>query len=592
MLTTALPVKAQGTKYYYDDPAAPTSATQTIFWDTLGPPLDLQATGGDMAAASYATYDAFVATHWTALGIASASDYFTAKLDAWTLEETDDLPVADQVGLHRIRLTPRINGLIAVDHPVTLTFFMGNLRAFEGRVLPRAATLAAAQALLASTPLDYQTVRATAKSQCTGEFRDIAAESEFVDFGRGHRYFAFGCGEIGQRCSSIAGTLLLTYSFNSLDWPQFLPSAPTAGIALADKTSPNARQWMNTNWISYNSEPQATFQTRVDRKNPAVAPCEFRTSISSNSGNESAWGWPTLRLNDNANIYNVTGNCTTAVGALDRSTAAAGGAAYRVQTAWIQLERSADIARRDLEAGLFRTFRTERNTFTSKAYTNTPGACWGNSGVYNRVAEFLCLNTDTMRNRWGTAIHEYGHYIQDELETIGDLQACLDCGCNAWVEGSADALNVSILHRIYAQVFTYTEAERDLLFRNGPGLSRSGFRASHQPYVQLSSTCGNAYAKGMIYSQILWKLINNRLCTSFVNNACVGTQTISQSVDPVPRAGRRALSAALGSATPYLQASLRQWLGGTLWLLIAGNAASITELNRVRTAFSEHGVIP
>lgn len=285
MLTTALPVTAQGTKYDYDDPAAPTSATQTIFWDTLGPPLDLQATGGDMAAASYATYDDFVTSHWTALGIASASDDFTAKLDAWTLEETDDLPVADQVGLHRIRLTPRINGLIAVDHPVTLTFFMGNLRAFEGRVLPRAATLAAAQALLASTPLDYQTVRATAKSQCAGEFRDIAAESELVDFGLGHRYFVFGCGEIGQRWSSIAGTLLLTY-------------------------------------------------------------------------------------------------------------------------------------------------------------------------------------------------------------------------------------------------------------------------------------------------------------------ACVGTQTISQSVDLAPRAGRRALSAELGSATPYLQASLRQWLGGTLWLLIEGNAASTTELNRVRTAFSEHGVIP
>jgi hypothetical protein len=98
--------------------------------------------------------------------------------------------------------------------------------------------------------------------------------------------------------------------------------------------------------------------------------------------------------------------------------------------------------------------RAVPNTFTSKVYTGVAGACSGCPGVYNRLAEFLCLDADTMRNRWSTAIHEYAHYIQDELETISDSAWCVACSCSAWIEGSADALAISILHGIYSRTFT------------------------------------------------------------------------------------------------------------------------------------------
>lgn len=175
---------------------------------------------------------------------------------------------------------------------------------------------------------------------------------------------------------------------------------------------------------------------------------------------------------------------------------------------------------------------------------------------YNWLTERICINADNQRdasgnllrpvNPWREFVHEYGHFIQD---MYGQNAGIPHRYCQFWAahEGMADAYLVNAEHYRHNPHTSANQAAGDyeqnvsFLFAQrgvGPGLVRQALdfglpaRAPHtrteDQVMQAISTCSEHgipgkslfYHHGMVISQMLWKLLNNRTCAWAVMDRC------------------------------------------------------------------------
>jgi hypothetical protein len=519
--------------------------TAAFYWDFGGPKLDTGAT--DRAGGIVAAYDAFLAANYAELGLALPGDRFPLKVER--SEPMDGLPQSSP-GFSKARLTPLLGGTLEfADGAVTVTFVGNEIISVVGRTWARSNVEPSYRDLIEAKGTDYGTARAEVVRICK-ELAEPHPNVQFISLERRLRYYRFGCDGEYVDYDAVLKRVAERFSAHSDDWLQFPPATTVRGMTDGGRL-PNAGRWI-VNLPLNDTNTKVFSGIRVDRREPAQAPCQFRLSVGSVSdGGESVFPFPNLILNGVPWAYRAIGDCNTGAGAFTNDVSTP--EAFLAQNSYVQVERMAHLARRDVPTGLFAAVpNIHRATMRMNLYTNDATECAGMAGRYFWPFERICLNAVNAGTGWFTGPHEYAHYVTDmyAMSSPGWFPSCERTSVQ---EGAADALAISLLHRWheFSPVSApFTRAELTSVFQQDPGHSRAltnwtGAGSVLLPYMTYGDCGANPnlrtpYARGMVLSQIMWKIVNAARCET--RNSCAAPVELH----PVmPDLGRKAFTAAV-----------------------------------------------
>jgi hypothetical protein len=548
-----------------------------------GPKLDPALK--DPAAAAARGYDGYLAENYRELGLVDPADRFPLEASGIVTEAGEDLPPGTVLhGVTKARLTPIVGGSLAfVEGSVTVTFVRGELTSVMGRSWPARQTEAEYGWLIeAAAALPYQEARERLRPACE-ELYEPHAGVELISLERQFRYYRFGCDDHFVDVDSLSGEVRERFPAYDDDWRQFPPTASVRGMTDGGRL-PGLGLWM------YDRAPASNLTEifsgiRVDRWEPATAPCRFRLSVHSlTDGGLSVFPFPTTVLNGSW-AYRANGDCGTAAGAFTNTTATL--PAFHAQNVHVQAERMAHIAARDEGAALFRLLPSvHQSRLRVQVATNDPGACGGNAGRYTTFNERACINTSVYREGWWTVPHEYAHYVSDMYDSYFGLLP--SCRREAVTEGIADALSLSLIHRRHDAGPPFSGDELTWTFLADPGLTRDS-QTVRQPYVSAGLLCaqGSKYVRGLVLSEIMWKLVNARRCES--RTTCAAPAVLP---DRIRFLGREAFTLTMtDSGHGSVALFAREWFQ-TLRALFRGEGALNADLDQhLLQIFAQHDVL-
>lgn len=577
------------------------------------PPLLLRANGdtGPYIAALYTEGDgpivpagadletgvrAALTTHFgqeaSRLGLVNGTDIFPLKFVGTVAEVTEELEETLH-GASRTEFTPVVgNSLVVEEGAVVVTVVGGRIVSVLGTPISRSVTEHDFSALLAAPSVAYEQARASVKALCAN-FLEPEPGVEHVSFERAVRYYIFGCDGDRVDWDSVADTEVRRGRTESEDWSQFVPVAGVRGLPLGPSVPVPGVPWI------YTSSPVAPSQVyygiRIDKLTtyPPPTPCEYKLSVGTGSdGGDSSFPFPTTVLNDAAWGYRASGSCITGDAFLSPPTLVSG---FHVQNVHVQAERMAHATRRDTASGLLRVMSGAMSHPLEIHLYMTQDECGGGGGRYAWPTERLCVDRTRYRAGWGTVPHEYGHYITDIYTNLGT--PWLNCEREAVYEGVADALNISLLHRVMSGFGSFSASQLNAIFVAEPGLSRSGSPTApsfsvQPPYVSVATTCDvpptGAYQKGFALVELMWRLVNTRACSNSQGNCAM--IPLNGRLGFLGRKSFTMSLARIGVIPINVRSFASDWKNNLRALLRQEGLLTSQVASEVNNAFAQHGI--
>jgi hypothetical protein len=522
------------------------------------------------------------------------------------LGESTDVPNGEM--LHDVAVAGAravFDGGLVEDGALSLSFVGARLTYVGGRVWSLSGLASALGSTAGAPTVAYGIAKAAASVGC-GQFYELSPGQLWINAGARLKFYRFGCGNDYLDWNAVTNQEARRSSALLEQWSQ------TSANVRAHANGSRLSLWMNASGGG-SSVQTATFPTRMDARTVSGG-CEYRLTIASGSGSSSAAPTPKTRAMVGVppfvsmGTYHYPGVRTCPVSGTSSAPFQADPVTspleFWAQTYHVQVERAALFARRDVVTGLFaslQAFDNDRLTLD----TNTGAAC-GGGGWYFPFDTRICLPGNNgganTRDAWGSALHEYGHYIHDEYEMGGPSMIR---------EGVADALSISVLHRLKGLasgnfVDQFSAAERTTLLTTDVGLNRRCLSNGTGPLASVRTTASgglvtvgvgrnevpgcNNYYSGMVLSQLMWKLINNRVCAGALTGSCSTIWTIGSEAR-LPFLARKAFTLAIAnsSADNTIQFAVN-WRANLRALLSAEGLLDATTASRVNLVFAENGL--
>lgn len=523
-------------------------------------------------------------------------------------------------------------GVRVLGRSLNAVFVDDRLRMVSGTILPRSRIGKTLDALLEKPRLAYAESLRVATADCRQfdpeiqKTAGIAGQLHF-DPESGRLLYLFYCDDQIRGVDGISGQLAFKETMGAQQWIPYPGGVDVRSVALG--TPQSAANMAGHSWIP---ERTAVYQpggiqvrsaTLVDFRYVGAGLCDFSLSVNDLwHDRHSQRPFPSTFIPERSDNVPVTerGWCNQPNVVFDDITS--------VQfDAQIAHERLSTAARHALWQPGLRLLRWNGGSDDSAVKVQVHRApadvlihlfdpCNGAPGYYMWMEHRICLwSRDRRFNAWHTPLHEYGHYIN---HVYGWHHGLLPNSCDqhAAHEGMADAHVLNFEHFKYNPLGNLSETEITGLFITGPGDGMQRCHVSGAPcvapqvndinlFVDASNvacpgvswpTVGEAYFKGMAIPQVMWKLLNNRVCVSSICTQGINIRRIAGwTGGTAPLSNRQVATAAREAFTLTMSThpgSPAQALVTLKYLIFVlhGWRFSAAEWGRVSLAFSQNGV--
>ncbi|MFC1610637.1 hypothetical protein ACFL6C_06750 [Myxococcota bacterium] len=570
-------------------------------------------------------FKAFLQTHWRAFRLDSPSDVGeleVARVLRVSPPDTEELTSsARSIPTEIVRLRQFVDHIPLMDQGVVVTFINGDIRFVDGFLVPASHVRNMFGGNLDQPTVSPSTAMEVVVARCAPvdvELHRMTGDVPTIDPVLGRFAYAFQCGDIVHLVDAVTADVYSSFS-TVLPWVKHPSGATVKSVANGSTFSGHDDQ--QNAWLpNHEYEPsQSNFPgVLVDYINYGGYWCPFRYAYGGGTYSQPPFpsvsdGWGTLW---------VWGDCSDGYPGFDETSTPY----FDYQTVYQRLNNAArhTIWQSNLKlwgwTDEVAPDYTEHYLYTYVYYSGNaclldgdpvPGR-FATGSPYNTI----CLDSGNYYyTPYYVPLHEYGHYIHHSYG-LWDNPCQINKEC-AVMEGVADTLAISFEHFRYNPLVG-SDANIDTLFRNGPGKgpchdhdqcgwacpSLDGSGGFCRVEVTDGCTYPNemycAYQMGLAISQLMWKLLTNRMC---ISADCPGSVPSIQKIEPysyyltnagVAAAGREAFTLAMAQMTSgfdtddFLSRVLdniqtRHWTCGQ-------GCFGATGRSRVLAAFAHHGV--
>ncbi|MFC1610398.1 hypothetical protein ACFL6C_05525 [Myxococcota bacterium] len=486
-------------------------------------------------------FNEFLKIHWKAFRLDSPSDVGVLEVSRVMRDNPQNTSDVAPIPTAMMHLRQHVDGIPVIDQNLIVTFVNGDLRFVDGFLFPETHIREIAGANLRGQVTSYSTAGASVAALCPS--LDIDGLAESVDSEAGVDSLLTGT---RAEVDPFAGRLAYTFP---CDGTLYFVDAVTAEVYSSLITT---NYWSKHSGVTVKSvrdggtfSPPATgpwfpIQFGGDNYPPAQMAlhnyvlvdyeysgwgCRFRYTYGGGSSGQSEPPFPATQTASGNNVI-VYGDCTDGWSGTWLST----DPNFEYQTVHHKLATAARHTAWQNDLSLWKWWPPIDSDYLRVAVHDDPGeqACEGHNGRVEETYEWpyntvvMCLNSaHDDYHRHFIPLHEYGHVIQRSY----NLKYHSNNDELAVLEGVADALAVGFEHWRYNPLAVGSAADIDGLYSNGPGDGAcrphhvTGEACPNTPHLDLvvgvHYQCSGTecpYTKGLAISQIMWKLLNNRLC--------------------------------------------------------------------------------